>query len=321
MKKLFCLALALLLLTLSLSALAEGKWTRSGDRRSEYVVLSDGSLSLKKHLYPDSEELVIPSRIDKKRVTEVSGLVIFIPLNGVTAVRSVTIPNSVRVIRENPFALLTEAAEFRVKGTHPVFEVEDGALYDKQKQKLLAYPAAREGESLVIREGTVEIGEGAFTGCRYLTSVTFPDSLAGLSASPFTGCTALTDFVVSADHPALKVEDGMLFSQDGSTLLAYPLGDTRAACTVPEGTRKIGARAFASCENLMTVTVPEGVTEIGDEAFDLCLSLKAIYLPKSLTEMPSGAMYGCSPDLKVYVVRGSWAEKFCKQEKLKVGYQ
>lgn len=48
---------------------------------------------------------------------------------------------------------------------------------------------------------------------------------------------------------------------------------------IPEGTTKIGNRAFEDCSSLESVTIPESVTKIDESAFDDCSALTAIYVP------------------------------------------
>lgn len=47
---------------------------------------------------------------------------------------------------------------------------------------------------------------------------------------------------------------------------------------IPEGTTKIGNRAFEDCSSLESVTIPESVMKIDCCAFDDCSALTAIYV-------------------------------------------
>ena len=84
------------------------------------------------------------------------------------------------------------------------------------------------------------IGDGAFSGCAALNSVTIPDSVTDIGYSAFSGCTGLTSLVI------------------GSSV------------------RNIGSRAFYGCTGFTSVTIPDSVSIIGLYAFRYCTNLTAI---------------------------------------------
>lgn len=57
---------------------------------------------------------------------------------------------------------------------------------------------------------------------------------------------------------------------------------------------KIGDKAFAHCENLVSVNMPNSVTEIGNSSFNGCVSFERIDFPQSLTKIGRTAFYECS---------------------------
>ena len=120
----------------------------------------------------------------------------------------------------------------------------------------------------------------------------------------FYDCT-IDAYEVPEDHPLYQAIDGVLFSKDGKTLLAYPGGRTDEHYDVPAGVehiwpyafgtdylktislpiglKTIGNGAFATCGRLQSIAVPLTVTEIGDYAFWRCVSLELVSLPDGLT--------------------------------------
>lgn len=120
----------------------------------------------------------------------------------------------------------------------------------------------------------------------------------------FYDCTVVT-YEVPEDHPLYQAIDGVLFSKDGKTLLAYPNGRTDEHYDVPAGVehivrnafgtnylktislpiglKTIADAAFAGCGRLQSIAVPLTVTEIGDYAFWRCVSLELVSLPDGLT--------------------------------------
>ena len=61
---------------------------------------------------------------------------------------------------------------------------------------------------------------------------------------------------------------------------------------IPEGTTKIGAKAFANCDSLISVTIPESVTVIGGEAFSNS-TVKEVTFPSSLKTIAIYGFSGC----------------------------
>lgn len=102
-----------------------------------------------------------------------------------------------------------------------------------------------------------EIGDGAFSGCSGLTSITIPDGVTNIGNSAFSGCSGLTSI------------------------------------TIPNSVTSIGKYAFSGCEGLTSVTIPDSVTNIGDSAFSACRSLTSITIPDSVTNIGDHAFSGC----------------------------
>ena len=101
------------------------------------------------------------------------------------------------------------------------------------------------------------IGEGAFSYCSGLTSVTIPNSVTSIGDGAFGGCSGLTSL------------------------------------TIPNSVISIGDYAFSACTGLTSVTIPNSVTSIGDWAFSDCTGLTSVTIPNSVTEIGEGAFYYC----------------------------
>lgn len=71
---------------------------------------------------------------------------------------------------------------------------------------------------------------------------------------------------------------------------------TITSVTLPESIEVIGEKAFAYCQNLSEINIPPNVRSIGISAFDDC------------------------PKLRVTVDKGSFAEKYCKENQIKFKY-
>ena len=166
---------------------------------------------------------------------------------------------------------------------HPVTSIGYRAFYSCESLKNITLP-----------DSVTAIGDYAFNDCSSLTSITIPDSVASVGANPFLGCEALTKIMVSPEHPALAVIDGILFSKADKRLVCYPKAFTETAYAIPQGITRIGDRAFYNCIGLTSITIPDSVTSIGSGSFYSCSSLTSITIPNSVTAIGDFAFYGCT---------------------------
>lgn len=88
--------------------------------------------------------------------------------------------------------------------------------------------------------------------------------------------------MVSPDNLALKSEDGVLFSKDGSILVEYPCGRKDKKYHIPLGTEQIYKFAFWKTNCLEELIIPEGVVSIGEGAIEYCSNLKYLIIPSTL---------------------------------------
>lgn len=182
--------------------------------------------------------------------------------------------------------------------------------------------------SAAIPEGVRIIEDYAFCGCSSLTSVTIPGSVTDIYDSVFVDCSSLENIFVDAGNADYASADGVLFSKDHTTLLAYPAGREAAAYRVPDGVTIIGESAFAECKNLTSVVIPEGVTSIGSPDFDDCdvphngpwpvfsgcSSLTSVTIPRSVASISDFAFDDCSGLKDVY-----YAGNQAQWNKIKIG--
>lgn len=152
--------------------------------------------------------------------------------------------------------------------------------------------------SLKHPNGLRSVDEAAFLNCSQLKSVELPDGLQTLERNAFGDYGSLTEFKVSPNSERFKLVDGVLFSKDGKTLIAYfekmlKDGD-KAIYVVPNGVETIQNGAFCGVESLTSVAFPDGLQRIGDAAFLGCESLTSVALPNGLQTVGKSAFERCS---------------------------
>ena len=128
--------------------------------------------------------------------------------------------------------------------------------------------------SVTLPNSLTHIGDAAFEWCISLTRVNLPAGVTNIGVNPFAH-SRLTHINVSASNPVYAQIDGVLFHKQQRMLVSYP-SVRKGSYTIPNGVRRVGDRAFNGCIGLTAITLPERLTHIGDAAFDGCIGLTGI---------------------------------------------
>ncbi len=215
-----------------------------------------------------------------------------------------------------------ETGELRVSGTGDMYDHLSGANISGTADYMW-YDFWREVKSLVIEDGITyignfvfnglpnltslyigntveEIGQEAFYSCSRLTTVHIPASVYKIHLGAFGYCKSIKKFTVDSGNNYYKADtDGVLFSKDGTELVAYPLGREATTYTVPSGVLSVGAEAFAHA-SLSEVTLPYGLTDIKTSAFERT-AIEEIVFPETLKTIYTSAFYFC-PNISEVVI-------------------
>ncbi len=119
-------------------------------------------------------------------------------------------------------------------------------------------------QEIYLPESLTAIGDWAFDCCVSLTELTLPASVSELGVGVFSGCANLTDLSVDPQSPHLRVEDGVLYSSDGTRLIWYSLAKEDTRFDIPEGVTTVAESAFRDCPYLTHLFIPRSVERIGD---------------------------------------------------------
>ena len=211
-----------------------------------------------------------------------------------TNCQSINIPDNVTTIGEGAYSDLAKIAAFSISEDNKYYTVVDGAIYNKNKNRIIAYPGGKTDANFDIPMGVDTVSTNCFYNNKYLESVIIPDgvtcimfrafmlndkiksislpgSLKWVGNGLFCGCKSLTEILTNGSFYS---EDGVLYSGSGKiTLLQYPAGKSDVEFVAPSTLTKITAYAFYGCSTLQSITIPAGIDQIYSYTFYNCSGL------------------------------------------------
>lgn len=254
---------------LSWSLARSGVLTISGSGELPELANDDTSVPWKKH-----SDIIIEVVI-KSGVTGVgSGA-----FTGCTALKKVSISDTVKKLDLNAFSGCTALEAFAVEDGNEAYASADGVLFNAGKTLLISCPVGKTGaytvpetvteieksafaasgvESVSMSDAVNAVGEGAFSNCSKLKSAVLPKGLKELKKSLFSGCSALE------------------------------------AISIPDSVKTLGEGVFSGCVALKEVKIPGEVTVIPKNAFSGCTALESVSIPASVTAIKEAAFDGCT---------------------------
>lgn len=167
--------------------------------------------------------------------------------------------------------------KIEIASNHDDYKSINGVLYDKNVQKLYCYPQNKKDSYYAPPETVNMVEEDTLQG-RKIQIFRIPLSWTKTTYAMLKDCKLLK-----------KVE-------------------------IPKGSklRIIRDETFNGCSSLKEIVLPETLEEIGYKAFANCTSLTHLWIPKKVAYIHYQAFSGCK-NLTIHGVKGSYAEKFAKQ--------
>lgn len=143
---------------------------------------------------------------------------------------------------------------------------------------------------LVLPEDVETIEEDAFYGCESITEIRIPASVKSLKGNSFAGCS-IEAYDVDERNPYYTVVDGVVYTKDRKTLVAFPSAYPKKHFVVPSTTLVIGDYAFCA-SRLEHVELPDGLTAIMKRAFESCL-VRDVNIPDTVATIGTGLFSYC----------------------------
>ncbi|MBO4805899.1 MAG: leucine-rich repeat protein [Paludibacteraceae bacterium] len=215
---------------------------------------------------------------------------------------SYVVPSTVKQIEWLALRSISHLENIEVAAGNKYYSSEDGVLFNKAKDTLIAFPMEKKNLSYVV-----------------------PNTVKQIKSLALWNMTHLENIEVAPDNKFYSSEDGVLFNKAKDTLLAFPINNKKEAYEIPKSVRTILPNAFYS-KNLKSVTIPktvkhigmfafrfstiesviisQGVKEIDDFAFANCSRLKNVSIPKSVNRIGMAAFLGCVNLERVMIPKG-----------------
>ena len=211
----------------------------------------------------------------------------------------ITIPKNVQSIGKfypEECFYCTSLKEINVDSNNTKFCSEEGVLFNKDKTKLICYPASKESEEYSIPEGTTEVA--SLAKCKNLKRLTLSSTARYISIKngrmDLNECESLEEITVNSGNTNFYSENGVLFKIDSNgkkSLVCYPAGKKDSSYVIPDGVTMI-VGSLAHCRNLKTLTIPASVTSLSNYPFDGCKDLHVIVKKGSQLTMNDFTSYG-----------------------------
>ena len=235
-----------------------------------------------------------------------------------TSLASIEIPNSVTNIGSSAFSGCTGLTSVSINSDSIVSKVyysnsNLSTIFGRQVNEYIignsvmsigdfAFYGCNGLTSVTIPNSVTSIGVNAFQYCSNLTSVIIPNSVTGIGSGAFSNCTSLASVEIPnsvtsigsgafSNCTSLPVIDNVRYAD---TYLVEVVDKTVSSCSIVDGTKWIGDRAFSSCYDLISVSIPNTVTNIGERAFSGCYDLTSATIPNSVTSIEDYAFFYCS---------------------------
>ena len=266
----------------------------------------DGCESLKSITFPES-------------VVEI-GTSVF---SGCASLESVVLPAGIKGISAatfdigmtggfNSVPIIPKLSSITFSGESQNYKVVNGAIYTKDGERLVYFPAGKivdeftvadgvkyiddkafyvfQGKTVNLPTGLEEIGQSAFAYSA-LETITIPASIKVIGPEAFRESRSLTTFTMDRNSPILEL--GHVYSGYNNNGIFQNCVSLKNV-TLSDNIQYIGNHAFSGCAELESIILPAALKAINTHTFYRCAKLSAIQLPASVESIGNQSFYGAA---------------------------
>lgn len=197
-----------------------------------------------------------------------------------TVLKSVYIPNSIKVIGDGAFKGCTNLESVRFPKQLTILGNEIfmncSSIVELKLTEFLqsigtqTFANCTSLKKIIMPDTVSTIGEYAFINCINLESFDIPKSLTKISKGMFSGCINLCD---------IELIDSITNIEEDAFFNCKKINFT----TFPKQLLTIGNSAFGNCTSIKVIILGENLESIGEYCFSGCTSLENLFIPKSVT--------------------------------------
>ncbi|MBQ8407640.1 MAG: leucine-rich repeat protein [Clostridia bacterium] len=108
------------------------------------------------------------------------------------------------------------------------------------------------------------IDDKAFYGNREIKAIEIPSTVSYIGSKAFADCASLVYISVDYYNKSFTDDGGVLYSKDGSVLLAYPSACGATELTISKSVIKIADMAFYGCDTLKVINYEGTLSDWGE---------------------------------------------------------
>lgn len=197
-------------------------------------------------------------------------------------ISSITIPSSVLDINLYNSAFASNVS-VKVDPNNKVYYSENDNIIERSTGKLIFCGKGYIPEGVEVLTTTPIYGR-KFENLHLPSTFIKVDSYDG-----YMQLNVSNELIVHPDNKKFYSENNCIVEKSTGVLVR---GTSKSA--IPNTVKRIGVRAFISCETLSEVTIPNSVETIGQSAFEGCKNLTNVYISSSVKNIEKYAFYGCN---------------------------
>lgn len=213
--------------------------------------------------------------------------------------------SGVTQLTPDSFSLCRQLSSIEVSPENPTFYSQNNCLIRRNDKQVvfgcnssvipegvtgignLAFYGSRI-ETLSLPDSVTYLVMYAFADCTDLKVLSVGRGLSVIGEGAFSNCGNLESITVSPDNPIFHAENNCLIRTSDRTLVR-----SANSGVVPQNITAIGHSAFSGCTLPTEIVLPDCVQTIGDYAFYQCSSLRNIVLGNGVQTIGNSAFGSC----------------------------